>query len=161
METGQPRPLRARLGEFVRRARQRGLALTPQRLAIVEALISREDHPRADQICAMVRKRHPYVSLATVHRTLETLCESGEARKVTPLYDSARYDANLKPHHHVVCVRCRKVRDVEIPALSSALIEQGSLGDFKVLGLNLEIRALCARCQKLKAAARDRQAAAV
>ena len=34
-------------------------------------------------------KQDPHTSLATVHRTLETLCEIGEARKVTLLHDRA------------------------------------------------------------------------
>jgi len=42
-----------------------------------------------------------------VHRTLETLCRISEARKVTVLHGSARYDANLTPHQHVVYVVCR------------------------------------------------------
>jgi Fur family peroxide stress response transcriptional regulator len=60
-----------------------GLAVTPQRLAIIEVLLASTDHPRTEQIFSEVRHRHPHISLATVHRTLETLCRIGEARKVT------------------------------------------------------------------------------
>ena len=91
--------------------------MTPQRLAIIKALLASAEHPRADAIYARVRKEHPHISLATVHRTLETLCDIGEARKVTMLHDSARYDGNVMPHHHVVCVKCRRIRDIEIPEL--------------------------------------------
>src|SRR5258708_4628164 len=94
---------RGRLAEFAARCRVGGLAVTPQRLSIIEALLAATDHPRAEQIYAAVRERRPHISLATVHRTLETLCRIGEARKVTMLHDSARYDGNLTPHQHVVC----------------------------------------------------------
>ena len=104
-----------RLSEFAARCRRGGLAVTPQRLAIVKALLDSGEHPRADAIFAAVRMQHPHISLATVHRTLETLCDIGEARKVTMLHDSARYDGNITPHHHVVCVKCRRIRDIEIP----------------------------------------------
>ena len=63
------------------------------------------EHPHAEAIYLRVRKQHPHISLATIHRTLETLCEIGEARKVTLLHDSARYDGNVMPHHHVVCIK--------------------------------------------------------
>src|SRR5690242_17252458 len=110
-----------RLAEFIQRCRQGGLAVTPQRIAIIKALLSSAEHPRADTVFATVRREHPTISLATVHRTLETLCEIGEARKVTTLHDSARYDGNVTPHHHVVCDECRKVRDIEIPGLQRML----------------------------------------
>lgn len=90
-----------RLAKFAARCRRGGLAVTPQRLAIIKALLKSGEHPRADAIYAAVRRLHPHISLATVHRTPETLCEIGEARKVTTLHDSARYDGNVTPHHHL------------------------------------------------------------
>src|SRR5580658_7955149 len=135
-----------RLAEFAERCRKGGLAVTPQRLAIIKALLTSAEHPRADTVYAVLRHEHPHISLATVHRTLETLCEIGEARKVTMLHDSARYDGNLAPHHHVVCVKCRRVRDIEIPELEQVLRGRAAIGDFKVLGSSLEIQALCSEC---------------
>src|ERR1700674_715267 len=135
-----------RLSEFAARCRKGGLAVTPQRLAIIKVLLSSAEHPRADSIFATVRREHPHISLATVHRTLETLCEIGEARKVTTLHDSARYDGNVTPHHHLVCIRCRRVQDIEAPGLERLLKGRRSIGEFEVLGTSLEIQALCARC---------------
>jgi Fur family peroxide stress response transcriptional regulator len=135
-----------RLSEFAERCRRGGLAVTPQRLAIIKTLLDSGEHPRADAVYAKVREQHPHISLATVHRTLETLCDIGEARKVTMLHDSARYDGNITPHHHVVCVKCRRVRDIEIPQLDQLLGGQSALGEFKVLGTSLEIQALCDEC---------------
>ena len=135
-----------RLSEFAERCRRGGLAVTPQRLAIIKALLSSGDHPRADAIYAAVRLQHPHISLATVHRTLETLCDIGEARKVTMLHDSARYDGNVTRHHHVVCVECRRIRDIEIPELDRLIEGRSELGEFRVLGSSLEIHARCERC---------------
>ena len=145
-----------RLSEFAARCRRGGLAVTPQRLAIIEALLNSTDHPRAERIFDEVRQRHPHISLATVHRTLETLCRIGEARKVTALHDSARYDGNLKPHHHVICVRCRRIRDVEISGFGRVLQQAGGLEGFEPLGWSLEVQALCQACQKKAPGARPR-----
>jgi Fur family transcriptional regulator, peroxide stress response regulator len=136
-----------RLGEFVARCRQRGIAVTPQRLAVIRALLASENHPSADEICAAVRRKHPHVSSATVHRILEQFCEVGEARKVTLLHDVARYDGNVERHHHVLCVRCRRVHDIEIPEVDKLLEGTPSLGQFALLRCSLEIEALCRRCQ--------------
>jgi Fur family peroxide stress response transcriptional regulator len=135
-----------RLAEFAARCRAGGLAVTPQRLAIIKELLESSEHPRADAIFAAVREQHPHISLATVHRTLETLCDIGEARKVTTLHDSARYDGNITPHHHVVCVKCRRIRDIEIPELDRMLTGRSELGEFTLLGSALEVQALCESC---------------
>jgi Fur family peroxide stress response transcriptional regulator len=136
-----------RLGEFVARCRERRVAVTPQRLAVIGALLASENHPSTEEICAAVRRRNPHVSLATVHRILEQFCEVGEARKVTLLHDVARYDGNLEPHHHVLCVLCRRVNDIEIPELDKLLEGRTTLGQFALLRCSLEIEALCGRCQ--------------
>jgi len=148
-----------RLAEFSARCRSGGLAVTPQRLAIIKALLASAEHPRADAIFAKVRRQHPTISLATVHRTLETLCEIGEARKVTMLHDSARYDGNITPHHHVVCVKCRRIRDIEIPELDRVLQGRSELGEFTVLGSSLEIQALCESCEADRAQTSPRKRA--
>lgn len=128
-------------------AAARGLAITPQRLAVVEALLASKDHPRAESICRKVRRRHPHISLATVHRTLETLCVIGEVRKVTVLHDSARYDGNLDPHHHVICVKCRRIRDIVIDGIEPIVGGNLALDGFTPLGWALEVQALCDRCK--------------
>ena len=137
---------RQRMAEFTGRCRAGGLAVTPQRLAIIEALLAATDHPRAERIFDDVRRLHPHISLATVHRTLETLCAIGEARKVTMLYDSARYDGNLDPHHHVVCVKCRSIRDVAINGLERLVDGSLALEGFTAIGWSLEVQALCDQC---------------
>src|SRR5260370_21799708 len=111
----------ARLAEFVANCRRKKMAVTPQRLAVLRALLESGDHPRADRIYARVRREHPRISLATVHRPRERLCAVGEARKVTPLHDPARYDGNTRPHHHVVCVRCKPLEDVAAPQIATFL----------------------------------------
>jgi len=138
---------RQRIAEFTQRCRAAGLAVTPQRLAIIEALVASADHPRAEQIFDDVRRLHPHISLATVHRTLETLCAIGEARKVTMLYDSARYDGNLEPHHHVVCVKCRSIRDVAISGLEHVMEGGLALEGFTPIGWSLEVLAICGQCK--------------
>lgn len=146
---------RGRLDDFAARCRAGGLAVTPQRLAIIEALLASRAHPRAEEVYEQVRLAHPHISLATVHRTLETLCRIGEARKVTVLHDSARYDANLTPHQHVVCVDCRRIRDIEVADLDERLGANASLAGFQTLGWTLEVQALCDACRKRRRAPRS------
>lgn len=135
-----------RMDVFAQRCREAGLSVTPQRRAIIRALLETEQHPSAEDIFAIVREQHPHISLATVHRTLETLCRIGEARKVTSLHSHARYDGNVTPHHHLVCVECHRVVDVLAPELDNLLAGKRSVGDYKLLGCSVEIHVLCKDC---------------
>jgi len=136
-----------RLQAFVHHCRSKRMAVTPQRLAVMRALLESGDHPRAEVVYAKVRAEHPHISLATVHRTLETLCEIGEAHKVTPLHETARYDGNTRPHHHVVCVRCKRIEDIEAPEFDALLKGRMRLGEFELIGCSVEVRALCKSCR--------------
>lgn len=49
-----------RLGEFVARCRKQGIAVTPQRLAVIRALLASKNHPSTGEICAAVRPTTPY-----------------------------------------------------------------------------------------------------
>jgi Fur family transcriptional regulator, peroxide stress response regulator len=139
-----------RVEAFAARCREHGLSVTPQRRAIMRALLASEAHPRAEEIYEAVRAEHPTISLATVHRTLDTLCQIGEARKVTALHHSARYDGNVRPHHHLVCIDCRRIVDVEAPEFDEILSAHRRLGEFEVLGCSVEIHVRCGSCREAK-----------
>ena len=97
--------------------RERGLPVTTQRRAVLDVLLQRTDHPTADQIFDAVRKRNPQISRRTVYRVLDTLAELGLIRRVHHPGGTARYDAKTHRHHHLVCIHCNKIVDLESPAL--------------------------------------------
>jgi len=97
---------------FVARCRKAGLAVTPQRLAIFRRLAATDRHPSAEELHAAVRREMPTLSLATVYKTLDALAGIGAVRPVSRLGARGRWDANLEPHHHLVCTSCGTVTDV-------------------------------------------------
>ena len=94
---------------FVARCRKAGLAVTPQRLAIFRRLAATDRHPSAEELHAAVRREMPTLSLATVYKTLDALAGIGAVRPVSRLGARGRWDANLEPHHHLVCTSCGTV----------------------------------------------------
>ena len=59
---------------------------------------------------------HPSLSLATVYRTIKTLCEDGELSAVTLPGCPARYESKecaAHHHHHFHCQECDRVFDVD------------------------------------------------
>jgi len=93
---------------------QRGLKVTPQRRAIVERLGLDDDHPDADDVCRQVASSMPDVSRTTVYNTLRALVDLGE---LIPVEDAGpggtRYDTNPERHHHLLCLRCRRLADIQ------------------------------------------------
>ncbi|MBQ4267067.1 MAG: transcriptional repressor, partial [Clostridia bacterium] len=62
-----------------------------QRDAVYADLISRYDHPTADEVYFSVKKDLPNISLATVYRNLKLLESEGLILRITT-DDSDRYD---------------------------------------------------------------------
>ena len=134
--------------EIKTRFKSRGLKVTPQRVAIYKALAETTSHPTADDLYRHVARNYPMISTNTVYYTLASLQEAGLVKEVNYWHDRARFDANVTPHHHLVCVGCRAIVDIEDPSLnrlkSVARLPKG----FQVLSHQVEFYGYCASCQK-------------
>ena len=125
--------------------RNLGFKLTPQRLAILEYLEGNKQHPSADDIFRAVSKKYPTMSFATVYNTLEALKQMGRIRELTTDPGKKRFDPNREPHHHLVCVRCRKTVDIhrEFDLPLSRVEQKG----FQIIGSHVEFYGLCSQCR--------------
>jgi Fur family peroxide stress response transcriptional regulator len=132
--------------------RERGLKLTPQRLAIIRALADDPSHPTAQELYARLRGDLPTMSFATVYNTLSALADAALCVPRALTSGSLRFDPNCAPHDHAVCDRCAKVLDV--PRERSA---PSAPTGFHVRVVERIYRGLCDACL---AEARDRAAGA-
>jgi Fur family peroxide stress response transcriptional regulator len=131
---------------FERVCREAGAKLTPQRMEIFREVANTGDHPDAETIHRRVRDRMPTVSLDTIYRTLWLLVDLGMIQTLGAGRDRARFDANLDPHHHFVCVECGSTRDFyskdfDALALPDSLREIG-----RVDATHVEARGVCLDC---------------
>lgn len=100
----------ARLEELAKKVRSRGGRMTPQRMAILRALLT-ADHPTVEEVYEAVRRDFPMTSLATVYRTVSLLREVGEVMDLDGGDSAPHCDARPYPHAHLVCTECRRVAD--------------------------------------------------
>lgn len=91
--------------------RGHGYKVTPQRLAVYEALAEELWHPNAEMLYNKLQPRFPAMSFATVYKTVEILNDIHVIRILNTGEDSYRYDANLSDHHHLRCLKCGSVTD--------------------------------------------------
>ncbi len=128
------------------RCKQAGLAVTPQRLAIYQALYQSFDHPSPEALFDRVKPQMPSISLATIYKTLETLVNIGVASELPATGDTKRYDANMGRHHHLVCDACNAIEDFYDASLELAAPK--SKNGFIPRTVSVYVHGLCRRCSK-------------
>ena len=141
--------LKERMESFVVACRERGLSVTPQRLSLYRALLSSNAHPSPEMLYEQVRDDMPTLSLATVYKAVDTFKTLGLVQEVSPLHDRMRLDANMQPHHHLVCVRCREVVDIHSDELDQVRLPPEKRRGYKLFDHAVQFNGLCPACQKL------------
>jgi len=130
---------------------ENGHRLTPQRMLVIETLHNTDRHISAEEIYRQLHSSYPYANISTVYRTLELLkkldlvteSDFGEGR--------VRYHvADKGHHHHLVCISCGKVIDMEeavlYPLRDTLLEKYGFDADLRHLAISGE----CTGCRKRK-----------
>lgn len=135
--------------------RAQGLKVTPQRQAIFRALHTSSVHPTADTVFDTVRAEMPTISLRTVYQTLNDLAAMGELHAVDLGTGSARFDPNTSPHHHLVCVACGRVDDLDVDFPGVVLPVENDSG-FEVTATEIVFRGRCRNCAAATATKRTR-----
>ena len=134
---------------LLQKLRAQGLAVTPQRLAVLAAFQDRRDHPAADTIFQEIRRILPAISFNTVYKTLEVLCRKGLIVKVNPLHEAARYDGDTSRHAHLICRGCNLIIDLDWQPTPTAPLTPQDLQGFRVESSSLTLWGLCPRCQAI------------
>lgn len=128
--------------------REHGLALTPQRRAILRAVLDSDDHPTADRVHATLVRRRVRVSRATVFRTLESFARLGLITRACHPGSSVRYDRRTDRHHHLVCLRCDRVIDIQDARLDALPVPDTRRFGFAVSDFKVQLRGTCRACRE-------------
>ena len=136
------------LEDFRSRCKERGLAFTFQRQVIYEAVIDSREHPTPELIYENVRQRIPSISLGTVYKNVKTFLDSGVLKEVTLHHGSLRLEANMTPHHHVVCSSCRAIYDIDQTAVEPVQYPASKMpAGFSIESCRVEFTGLCRTCR--------------
>jgi Fur family peroxide stress response transcriptional regulator len=119
--------------------------LTPQRLAIYEAVVGHTTHPSVEMVHDTVRSRFPAISQATVYTTLGLFAELGLIQEVGGRV--RRYDGRAGRHVNLVCERCGEVTDVADPRLEALERKTAARAGFDVRSARFELHGICLRCR--------------
>jgi Fur family peroxide stress response transcriptional regulator len=142
--------LEERLQEFRQRCRDAGLALTHQRETIFRTVLETHGHPSPEQIYERVKRRIPAISLATVYKNIHAFLAAGLLREVTVHHGALLLESNLDGHHHLVCVQCKSIVDLEPDGVGPVQLRRRLPAGYQVLRHQVEILALCPGCARKK-----------
>ncbi len=121
---------------------EKGLKVTPQRMAILEAITNLKNHPSAENIIDYIRRNHPNISVATVYKVLDVLVDNQLIKRVKTEKDVMRYDAIMESHHHIYCSDSDQIEDFFDDNLNKLLddyFEKKQIPDFKIEDIKLHI----------------------
>ncbi|HNS30259.1 MAG TPA: transcriptional repressor [Tenuifilaceae bacterium] len=121
---------------------EKELKVTPQRLAVLEALTMLKTHPTVEDIKEFVRKKNPNLALGTVYNILDTFYENGIVTKVKTDKDFVRYDMDMHTHHHIYCEECDSIEnyyDDELDELLQDYFKKKRIPNFEIKEINLQI----------------------
>jgi len=142
--------LEDRLAEFRQRCRAAGLALTHQRETIFRAVLESGGHPSPERIYERVKRQIPAISLATVYKNIHTFLGAGLLREVTVHHGSLLLESNPEDHHHLVCVSCKSILDLEQEAFGPVQLRRRPPAGYRILRHQVEVLGLCPGCARKK-----------
>lgn len=121
---------------------EKGLKITPQRVAVLEAIIILNNHPTAENIIEYIRKDHPNIATATVYKVLDIMVENELIKRVKTDKDMMRYDAIMEKHHHLYSSETDRIEDYvdgELNKLIEDYFVKMRIKDFQIEDIKLQI----------------------
>jgi Fur family ferric uptake transcriptional regulator len=133
------------LDSLTRRLQALNHRVTPARLGVIAAVLAQSGHFSVDDI---LRTAHN-VGRATVFRTMRLLTDLDILCRVLLEDGTLRYRVSLRNdhHHHLVCVSCGNVRDLEDCAVGDLVRDLAAATDYDIQGHWLEFYGRCASCR--------------
>jgi len=131
--------------------KEAGLRVTPQRLAVCQALAGNKSHPTAQALFEQLRPDFPSLSRATIYNTLKTLAGAGLIQELGDASDGAiHYDADPSPHVNLVCTRCHRIEDFLDAPLGAVARRVADGSGYELRGARVVYYGLCPKCRRLK-----------
>ncbi len=128
-----------------------GLKRSEQREVILDVFLKAKGHVSVDDLLALVQKKHPEISRATIYRTLRVFQEAGLASELE-LQGRSRFEAdwNREHHDHMICEDCGEIFEFVSPDIERLQEEVASRIGFIIRGHRHHILGQCASCARPK-----------
>ncbi len=134
---------------IIKKLKAKGLKLTPQRAAIIEAFADKVLlHPSANTIYEEAKKKRAGISLSTIYYTLNELSKKGIINILEFEKMDNRHEGNTEAHIHLICTECKNIIDIFPKLFRPDKIIKNV--DFVVTDTRFEYYGYCAKCREKK-----------
>ncbi|MBR6712592.1 MAG: transcriptional repressor [Selenomonadaceae bacterium] len=130
-----------------------GYKMTPQRKEILKIFVEHSEwhHMSAEDVYSILREKDSEIGLATVYRALDLLSELGILMRVDFGDGCARYELNttdpkVHHHHHLICLKCKKVIEFEEDLLDELEADIAKKSGFQILNHEVKFFGYCSDC---------------
>ncbi|MBU0485582.1 MAG: transcriptional repressor [Proteobacteria bacterium] len=120
----------------------------PERILILDAFLSTEQHVTLSELAELIKNVDPLVNRGFLQETMEMFCLSGFAQKRTFESQETTYEhLHLGMHHdHFICTSCGHIQEFANHDLERLQIEIARDFQFHPLQHKMEIYGLCGQC---------------
>jgi len=128
--------------EIANKLSEKGLRVTPQRIAILGAISKLNNHPTAENITEYIKKKHPNISIGTVYKVLDSFVENNLLKRVKTESGIMRYDPLQSNHHHLYCEETDRIEDYEDDKLDELIADyfhERGIKNFEIQHIQLQI----------------------
>ena len=143
----EPENLREKLYE-------KNYKMTPQRKEILQVFAddANNKHLSAEEVHEILQAKNFDFGLATVYRNVELLNELGILSKIEFGDGRARYelsstDPQVHNHHHLICLKCKKVIEFDEDLLDDLEKFISKKADFKIVNHEVKFFGYCSECR--------------
>ena len=123
--------------------RSRGYRMTPQRLAILQAL---HDGGHLSPAQIFERVQQTGITETTVYRTLEFLAGNGILLVADRGNGHLAYELSGESHHHIICRTCGAQMEVDPTLITGAISQMEKETGFRLNAGHLTFFGLCPEC---------------
>jgi len=135
--------------ELLKALDQAGVRLTGPRRELAALISRRQGHFTAADLLNDAEDRNLGIGRATVFRLLELLADQNLVERVD-LPDGRHAYVPCEPshHHHLVCVSCGAISEVDDCGIDAVTAEAARRSGFEIQSHRLELFGRCPRCQR-------------
>lgn len=138
------------LKDFKKFIKSKGLKYTSEREEILKEILELGDHFDVESLYLRLKERKSKISKVSIYRTIPLLIEGGYIQEVYKQEGHSHYEVTLNkhPHLHFICVKCKKVEEINDERLLSLIKDYQEEKNCRLLSYHLEIFGICSDCKE-------------
>ena len=128
--------------------------MTPQRKEILQIFLENnaDPHLSAEEVYEVLKEKDFDFGLATIYRNVELLSTLGILSKINfddgrTRYELASADPKVHQHHHLICLKCKKIIEFEEDLLDNLEATITTKSGFEIVNHEVKFFGYCADCK--------------